>query len=212
MFDEIVSLINEIGKLHQDFSHNFFKGHIAYNLKRTRVDKVLQETSYDETFISLVDDYIEELSYWLIFLEFNSKSLILETRFRGKNKESALNKLYYYRVGKSDPTIPVQKCLNDLLGFRIIINNTIDYDCLLDKIKRSDKLNIKLFRPYVRTDENYKGIHLYVKSDNNHYFPWEIQIWQKSDEISNERSHRNHKEKRQYINWTEIYKEYQRKE
>lgn len=97
IIDDIVVLINDIGNLHHDFSSYFFhkrNNEVVFNLKKVRIDNILSENSYDEVFIELLDSYIEELSSWLIFLDTGSDSPKLETRFRGKNKESALNKLY----------------------------------------------------------------------------------------------------------------------
>lgn len=212
MIDKIVAFINDIGERHCSFSDQFFGSDPPYNLKETRVDTILKDSSYDQKFMGLIDNYIDELTLCFSFLDFESDYPILDTRFRVKNKESALNKLFHYRFKRSPSSIPIQKCLNDLLGFRIIIDAEFDYQELLADINTSADLSVTLFRPYVRIDENYQAIHLYVKSDNNSYFPWEIQIWRKSDEVSNEQSHRNHEEKRRYTNWTEVYENNNRKE
>lgn len=58
---------------------------------------------------------------------------------------------------------------------------------------------------YVRKDENYHAIHIYLKSSSNIYLPWEVQIWKKEDEQVNESEHKNHKSKRKYINWIDMY-------
>lgn len=212
MIDKIVAFINDIGERHCSFSDQFFSRYPSYNLKKTRVDTILKDSSYDQKFMDLIDNYIDELTFWFSFLDFEFESSILETRFRGKNKESALNKLFHYRFERSQSSIPIQKCLNDLLGFRIIIDAEFDYQALLADIETSEDLSVTLFRSYARIDENYQAIHLYVKSDNNSYFPWEIQIWRKSDEVSNEQSHRDHEEKRRYTNWTKVYENNNRKE
>ena len=49
-------------------------------------------------------------------------------------------------------------------------------------------------------------IHIYLKSSSNIYLPWEVQIWKKEDEQVNESEHKNHKSKRKYINWIDMYK------
>lgn len=205
MFYDLMHLINEIGRLHQQFSKDFFVKCEAYNLKQSRVDNVIFAETYDEKFISLVEEYIENISEWVIYLVFESENPLLDTRFRVKNRGSSLNKLTYYRHGKVNPSIPLQKCMNDLLGFRIIIAQDFDYRELLNQIQISERLETSLFRPYVRTDEEYQGIHIYFKNDNNKYFPWELQIWKKSDTDLNEKAHRTHKEKRKYMSWAEMY-------
>ncbi len=207
MFEEIIRLINYIGEKHQEFSTKFYLTHKPINLKRVTVYKVMDGNSYDDVFISLLDAYIEELVTAQILYVFQTDHPLIETRFRGKNRESTLNKLYHYRFSKEDSNIPIQKTLNDLLGFRILLAKDVDYDQLLEEIEQTSLLEVKIFRAYVRRDKDYNAIHLYLKSNNNQFFPWELQIWMKSDEKSNEESHRAHKEKRKYINWTEIYKE-----
>lgn len=207
MFEDIIDIINNIGKMHKDFSETFFSDHKALDLKKLTVAKVVDETSYDEEFISLIEDYIEELAFFQIFQTFQSKNDLIETRNRGKNRESALNKLYHCRFSNQDPSIPIQKIINDLLGFRIIISDNFDHNDLLEKINNFDGLSTKLFRPYVREDYRYLAIHIYFNSGNKLYFPWELQIWRKSEEKSNELSHEMHKEKRKYINWTELFKD-----
>lgn len=205
MIYDLIHLINEIGRLHNRFSTDFFENRQTYNLKKVRVDSVVFNDSYDESFIGLVEEYIEALAEWIFYLDFESNNPLLDTRFRGKNRGSSLNKLTYYRHGKANSSIPLQKCMNDLLGFRIIINQEFDYQELLNQIQNSDRLETSLFRPYVRTDEVYQGIHLYFKSENNKFFPWELQIWKKLDADLNEEAHRKHKEKRKYLTWTSKY-------
>ena len=77
---------------------------------------------------------------------------------------------------------------------------------MLEKIENSNLLKVQLFRQYVRKDENYHAIHIYLKSSSNIYLPWEVQIWKKEDEQVNESEHKNHKSKRKYINWIDMYK------
>ena len=46
----------------------------------------------------------------------------ISIRFRSKSRESALNKLYYYvQVGRLK--FPLYRIINDLMGFRIIVND-----------------------------------------------------------------------------------------
>lgn len=92
------------------------------------------------------------------------------------------------------------------MGFRIILESNLSYDELLEKIENSNLLKVQLFRQYVRKDENYHAIHIYLKSSSNIYLPWEVQIWKKEDEQVNESEHKNHKSKRKYINWIDMYK------
>ncbi len=206
--EELVRLINIIGDYHKAFSESFYKNRENINLKKITVKKALKETSYNGTFMDLVDEYIKEVTHAVLVnvLETNKSTAIL--RCRGKNRESVLNKLYYYRHEKSDSNIPIQKCLNDIYGFRLIIETELGYEKILEKIEKSKVLKVKLFRAYVRKkkDEKYQAIHIYFKSSNNIYFPWELQVWKKEDKEVNENEHKTHKSKRKYINWIDTYK------
>lgn len=204
--EELVRLINNIGEYHKAFSESFYKNRENINFKKFTVNKALKETSYNGAFMDLVDEYIKQVAHAVLVngLGINKSTAIL--RCRGKNRESVLNKLYYYRHEKSDSNIPIQKCLNDIYGFRLIIETELGYEKILGKIKKSKALKVKLFRPYVRKDEKYQAIHIYFKSSNNIYFPWELQIWKKEDKEVNENEHKTHKSKRKYINWIDTYK------
>ena len=78
--------------------------------------------------------------------------------------------------------IPINKCLNDFLGFRIFVD---DLESIYDSLQKSSIKNQKI-RMYLREDGDYKGIHLYFKNGKNVYFPWELQIWDIKDSILNE--------------------------
>lgn len=212
MYSEVCRLINCIGMLHKEFSEEFFSTHKSINLKSTTIKNVIGEQSYNEDFINLLDDYIEGLASFLIFNTFKTDSPEIETRFRGKLRESTLNKISYHRFGKYKGEMPINKVLNDLLGFRIILDVDDSYREILEKITNNKEIRVKLFRPYPRVDEGYQAVHIYFKSDNNKYFPWELQVWKKVDAESNELSHRLHKEKRKYIHWTEIYEKNKQRE
>ncbi len=134
--EKIVQLINNIGEYHKTFSNNFYKNNDSnINLKKTTIDKILKETSYNGLFMDLIDEYIKLISKEILVSEIRSNSSKFTIRFRGKNRESVLNKLYYYRFDRDEFQIPIQKCLNDIMGFRIILESNLSYDELLEKIE-----------------------------------------------------------------------------
>lgn len=53
---------------------------------------------------------------------------------------------------------------------------------------------------------SYNGTHIYIYG-SNFTFPWELQIWDSNDSSANEQSHSEHKAKRAYISWLQIYAE-----
>lgn len=93
--------------------------------------------------------------------------------------------------GKSD----IIKCLNDIFGMRIYIEDSLQYQIVIDYFKNDLELNIKVTHS---NKDDYEAVHIYIKIDNYH-FPWELQIWRKSDIKKNEESH--FKYKQQYTTW-----------
>ena len=58
--EKIVQLINNIGEYHKTFSKNFYKNNDSnINLKKTTIDKILKEISYNGLFMDLIDEYIK---------------------------------------------------------------------------------------------------------------------------------------------------------
>ncbi len=202
MVAELVNAINKVSIDHKNFSENFYSTIIPMNLKKTRISDIVSECGqkYDTDFIHLYIKYIEAVNLHSLDYYLDVDKTKIEVRHRSKQKESALSKIHLYRVVKSgDGKYAIQKSLNDLFGIRLIIDTEIGYDELEEKIKSSADLQCKLFQTYVRTDGEYKALHMYIKGEGNSYFPWEIQIWRQSDESSNESSHALHKSKRTHI-------------
>jgi ppGpp synthetase/RelA/SpoT-type nucleotidyltranferase len=109
--------------------------------------------------------------------------------YRVKTRESIDDKIS--RFGTREDQYPVNNWLNDIFGARIIVAN--------DEIKSvmevlddwQDELNLKNW--YLRDKEGYRGLHIYFKNKSNFYFPWELQIWDEQDLLSNIRNHEKFK-------------------
>lgn len=68
--EKIVQLINNIGEYHKTFSNNFYKNNDSnINLKKTTIDKILKETSYNGLFMDLIDEYIKLISKEILVSE-----------------------------------------------------------------------------------------------------------------------------------------------
>lgn len=170
-YKDIISLVDFISAEHQRFSQKFELTHNLINLGRKRLDDVLSASRRDEAFINLVKDYVHQVGEWGYSVSIPLVSSALSVRFRGKSIESTLNKLHYYMVEK-EHGIALNKIINDLMGFRIIVDVDINYDSIR-KVLEEERKSI-IFRPYVRRDEGYHALHLYFKNNNNRYFPWEL--------------------------------------
>ncbi|MGW7866905.1 hypothetical protein [Staphylococcus xylosus] len=150
-----------------------------------------------EFFKNLID---QEVTSFLIEEEIS----ILNTDRRIKNDKSIYNKLLKYRMGPQKGKIPIQKCLNDLLGYRFIFKNNSTFDDLFDWLKgivaEDKELNSKV-RVLDSSKDNYKAIHLYFKGISNYTFPCELQVWLNDDDKTNKQSHRLYKQ--DYLYWEE---------
>ncbi|MEC2463832.1 GTP pyrophosphokinase [Bacillus cereus] len=182
MVEKVEQFICEINKFHQEFSHDYFEtGEVhKYNLSKTithvPVDHILD---YRLNLHESINDYLMKSISPITFV------------YRVKTHESIMDKLERYE--RRDNKYPVNGWLNDIFGCRLILDmETIDLvESLLDEWK--EKYNLKNW--YKKDKEGYKAIHVYFKNQNNMYFPWELQIWDKKDIEQNIKSHRNQKRK-----------------
>ena len=114
------------------------------------------------------------------FQKFNSNYSKISTRVKAKN--SIEDKITRYTKGSEhgDGKIPINKCLNDLFGIRIVMEYNFKFEKILDFVEKNyDKLKCR-----DASKRGYKATHIYFKQDNLN-FPWELQIWNKKDEINN---------------------------
>lgn len=123
---------------------------------------------------------------------------------RVKNEDSIINKINK-KFKQDSGKFSINKCLNDLIGFRIIDsdydNNIYSLIGYLDKIK--DKCRIRHMK---RVNGQYEGYHIYFKGIDNCYFPAELQVWSAKHETINLESHKIYK--KEYVDWPQKYKNY----
>jgi hypothetical protein len=198
-YPDVLSIINEINSLHGSISKdlNYL---LKFKLKKS-VSSIVENNTIKSDFQEIINLYKEELNNNLFRIS-NIQTKYNAIRFRIKQAESISEKLLYYMNDiHENGKIPINKCLNDFLGFRILVD---DLYSIYEILKNSPTINQKM-RMYLREDDDYKGIHIYFKNGKNVYFPWELQIWDIKDSILNEKSHREHKQKRKYISLPQTY-------
>lgn len=210
----VKELITEIGSTHDAYSRDFLgsiEGQML-NLRKKDINSIFSKEVaegglhvLESSFLELIQKYQDSLNKLIVYLDYDFDYRHLDFRMRIKQKDSIINKLFYYKHGKDEKGgIPLNKCLNDLLGFRIMIND-FDHTCeealqLRDDLRLND---YKMFC-YDASKGNYRATHIYFYGDNK-YFPWEMQLWNPKDEETNELSHKDHKNKREYITWPQEY-------
>ncbi|MDN8592008.1 hypothetical protein Q0V21_25000 [Paenibacillus sp. 11B] len=212
-------LIVDICSVHDSYSRDFIgavQGEML-NLKKKRIDSIITNDQdeeqqnfhlFDPSFLDLIQNYQDALGKQVVYMDYDFDYRHFDFRLRIKQKDSIINKLFHYRYAKAEQGgVSINKCLNDLLGFRIMIDDfdhaSTDVDDFLDDIKSS--IGYKLNCNNACKDD-YKATHIYINGDNK-YFPWELQIWNPIDAERNEQSHKEHKSKREYIKWPQEYKE-----
>lgn len=128
------------------------------------------------------------------------------TNYRIKTPNSIMDKYYdYCNYGPHNGKVPVNKCFNDVFGARVIIGcqelNLSDIEKIVNH-KNNIKLEDKNFDG-INPNEMYRAAHIYFKGkenneENNKMFRWELQIWKKSQEAVNHKSHLSHRFKYRY--------------
>lgn len=196
-------LVEDLISLHDSFSKDFLNQYEKpLNLKKLLISEVfVQEQSIIlPSFLDYVLDYHNKLGQLMASIELEFQYDYMDCRTRIKQKDSIINKLVYYRDGKSEQgKVPVKKCLNDLFGVRIILDE-FEHNELSDLCQVQD--NVKCIDS---SKNGYRASHIYFHGKSNEYFPWELQIWRKPDVLNNELSHKEHKSKRRYIEWPRMY-------
>lgn len=203
-------LYEEHIKYTEQWLQNTDKKH--YNLKKVQIRHVCSEDPddidgfIDEQFLSYIDDYRSSLGFLHIkILQRVKKEVNITIGGRTKSDDAILLKLHRKRFD-DEGKYPLNKYLNDLLGFRIIDNNfhqNIEHvSAYLDKLKNEQN---KRFVHKYRKSGKYSGYHVYFMGKNNYYFPMELQIWDSKNERVNFESHEKYK--KDYTYWPKIYKE-----
>lgn len=195
MFKKLESLINFIQKEYIQFNEKWQKSEYYYkfNLKNNLVSDLVNNETMLETIFNY-REFINENNIQLVmdFKQFNSE--LSKVNIRTKTKNSIEFKIKNYNDNHENGKIPIEKCLNDLFGIRIICGQKLNYDELSNFINEN-YIKLKCINS---SKGDYKATHIYFK-ENNFNFQWELQIWNKEDEINNIISHEKYKQ--EYVKW-----------
>lgn len=163
------------------------------NLKKYQVCNLLENIEILNTIFNyreLINENNIQLS--LDFKQFNNEKA--KVNIRTKTKNSIEYKIRNYIQNHENGRIPINKCINDLFGIRIICSKEIT------NIEIAELINSKFNHlKYIDSSkQEYKATHIYFKQ-NNFDFPWELQVWNQIDEINNLNSHEKYKQ--DYVKW-----------
>ncbi len=195
MLNELDKLIIFIEKEYIEFNEKWQNNNCynKFNLKNNLVCDLLNNETLLETIFNY-REFINENNIQLIldFKQFNSE--LSKVNIRTKTKNSIEFKIKNYNDNHENGKIPIEKCLNDLFGIRIICSQKLNYNEIRKFIKEKHQ-NLKCIDS---SKKEYIATHIYFKQDNFN-FQWELQIWNKEDELSNINSHEKYKQ--EYVKW-----------
>lgn len=177
----ICSVIDAVQHTYLQVSNQWQRSHITpWNLRKLYVRDVYGNTD----FYDYVRTYLEFLH---THVENNFNAIVC----RVKTCNSVEYKLVQYmKESHQYGKIPVNKCLNDLMGFRVIVEPPTTYE----QIKACSGIH----RCTDSSKGTYKATHLYL-SMGNQLFPWELQVWNLCDRNINLLSHKQYKQN--YVDW-----------
>lgn len=205
----IIAIVDQISQMHKRFSEAWIssqKSSNVYNLKRKQIRHVCDTKGVELEFIKYINDYCDLLIEVQLDDAYDTLSEHIEITSRIKNPDSRMSKILHYRHNKQElGAVNINKCLNDLLGFRIWMDDFEHSDEMVCKLNNLlEKYDVKVHNS---SKNNYKATHIYFSSGDNKYFPWELQIWNRADHYTNDESHAEHKQ--DYTKWPGIYKDSQ---
>lgn len=173
------------------------------NLKKTCIDKIfdIEKMEIDACFLKTILLF-EKIVKKDKEIHVKKEVFELDIGSRIKNRKSIQLKLYRYHAKEGRGKYPINKCLNDLLGYRLIIHSNNTLEDISKGIQFYVKNNYDLIKVKIQnaSKQGYKALHIYFKISNQ-CFPCELQIWLSSDRVSNEKSHKKYKQ--EYLDWKE---------
>lgn len=129
-----------------------------------------------------------------ISLELSQFSFGITSRVKTQN--SIADKIENYKGERHEfGKIPINKCLNDLFGARIVLQETHSFGDIHQFVSQYCP---QVFRCIDSSKNGYRATHLYFKFDN-FSFQWELQVWNEKDRVNNLLSHKQYKQA--YIKW-----------
>lgn len=200
VFDELKTLIDYIDTVYQEFTMVWLcQTTTTINLKKSLVADV----DVDGEVYNHIMEYVQLLNEKGADITFQLSCICsLQATARVKAHNSIEYKIQNYKTDKHEyGKIPINKCVNDLFGIRILLDPPVDFGVILEFVKENYQ---NKYRCIDSSKLDYKAVHLYFRG-NNQSFPWELQIWNQCDAENNFASHRKYKQ--EYTTWERISKE-----
>ena len=193
MLEELEKLVKFIQTEYIQFNKKWQNS--DYYTKINLKNNLISDLTENEEILNAVFNYREfinenNIKLLMDFKQFNTENAKVNIRTKAKN--SIEYKIKNYIENHENGKVPINKCLNDLFGIRIICTEKIEKEQIVIKFK------FKNLKCIDSSKQDYKATHIYFRQDNFN-FQWELQIWNKEDEIKNISSHEKYKQ--DYIKW-----------
>lgn len=199
-FDDLKDLIDYVQTEYSEITNEWLCGADAkINLKKSQVSDV----DVDGTIYKSILDYVQLLNERSASITLQLSSVCASrVTARVKAQNSIEYKIQSYKTDRHESgRVPINKCINDLLGIRIILDFPLTFEEIYSFIEATYPGK---YRCINSSKLDYKAVHLYFKG-SNHSFPWELQIWNQCDVESNFASHQKYKQ--EYTTWEKESKE-----
>lgn len=199
MMDGISQLIISINKIQLDFYKDIGSQDLIpkINYKKNQISHLVTDKKLSNSFFDYLTGYYFFASQLInsdIIAELSDQYSDLNLTMRLKSIVSLQNKIEKYYHGKLLGKTPIQKCVNDIIGFRIILNQDCSKNPSFIQMCDDHRRKNIIRKYYFKEDSGYRGMHIYFNAQSNLFLPWELQVWYDEDEAANYRSHRKYKQ------------------
>ncbi|UPQ85126.1 hypothetical protein M0R79_05475 [Ignavigranum ruoffiae] len=199
MMDGISQLFFSISKIQLDFYREIDSQDLIseINYKKKQINHLVTDKKLSNLFFDYLTRYYyfaSKLIHSNIIADLSDQHSDLNLSMRLKSLASLQNKIEKYYRGKLSGRIPIQKCVNDILGFRIILKQDCSQEPSFIQMCDDHKRNNIIRKYYFKDDSGYRGMHIYFNAQSNLFLPWELQVWYDEDESDNYRSHLKYKQ------------------
>lgn len=186
-FEQLRKLILLMQALHSECcaSWKASEAYVPINQKKQQVRDIVGDGAMMEVLFA----YHNHIQHLEPDVEAHLSAFPFPVNHRVKNWNSMEDKLGRYQNGPSEGKMPLNKCLNDLFGWRIISADVPDYEQIQSYLAKE----FPGLKCIDSSKQGYRATHIYI-SRSNFDFQWELQLWNARDEHSNKESHKQHKQ------------------
>ena len=191
--NELTELINYIYEKYIFISNEWSESdkYSIINMQKLRVDDIYN----NQELLDVVFNYRNFINEYAFELMNSIQALNGNISCRVKALNSIQFKIENYKKNHEDGKVAIRKCLNDLFGIRIILQDDLNYE----SIKRYVDDKFPLLKCNIKQKDNYFAVHIYFGNDDNTKFQWELQIWSEKFKKNNYISHAKYKQ--EYTKW-----------